>query len=239
MAPVTSAQACWICGAPATSGEHGVKRTDLKAMFPDVSSEKPLFLHPPVGKVQKVQGINSDALKLASRLCAPCNNARTQPHDKAWDKLAPRLRSPGLKAGDVIHLGDVFPGVSDQDMIDLQLYFAKLTGCLVHEDGIPIDLPKLANAILSGTAHPDLYLRFGCVPPEDQAVGIFGVEMIRDNITGRAAGISWFYNLGTAIVHVILTPFPGLFASLCDDAWRPGSTGHDIVVHDYAREPEA
>ncbi len=233
------AQTCWICGAPATSGEHGVKRTDLKALFPEVSSEKPLFLHPAAGKVRKVQGLNSDALKLPSRLCEPCNNARTQPHDKAWDRLAQRLRSPGLQAGDVIHLGDVFPALSDQDMIDLQLYFAKLTGCLAHEGGIPIDLPKLASAILSGAAHPDMYLRFGSVPKGDQAVGIFGAEVIRDNITGRAAGMSWFYNLGPAIVHVILTPSPGLFASLCDDAWRPGATGRDIVVHDYASGPDA
>lgn len=123
-------------------------------------------------------------------------------------------------------------------MIDLQVYFANL-GCLVHEGTVPIDLTKIANAILSTAAHPDLYLRFGRVPPEDQAVGVIGVEMIRDNITGLAAGISCFYNLGQAVVHVILTPFPSPLASLCDDAWQPGAKGRDIVVHDYAREADA
>ena len=36
---------CWICGAPATSGEHKTKRSDLQAVFGRPTQAAPLFVH--------------------------------------------------------------------------------------------------------------------------------------------------------------------------------------------------
>jgi hypothetical protein len=233
VAPVTGDQVCWICGDPGTTGEHGVKRSDLKALYPDVSQQTPLYLHLPDGGITRIQGLNSDALKLASKLCPTCNNTRTQPHDRAWETLAQRLRQPEVRAGHVIRLSEAFSALGPNAPVDLQLYFAKLTGCLAQEGGIPIDIAELADAIKTGRPCPDLYLRFGKSPPDKEVVGIVGAEVIRDDATRKVVGMSWYYNLGLVLVHVIHTPSPHLFASLCVDAWHPGGAADEVFVHDY------
>jgi hypothetical protein len=35
----------WICGSPADSGEHVVKRSDLKSLVGVVSQSDPLYIH--------------------------------------------------------------------------------------------------------------------------------------------------------------------------------------------------
>jgi hypothetical protein len=36
---------CWICGNPATTGEHRIKRSDLRGLFPKASQSAPLRLN--------------------------------------------------------------------------------------------------------------------------------------------------------------------------------------------------
>ena len=82
---------CWICGAEnASTREHRSKASDLKALFGTPTQAAPLYFHadahkgkPPRRSV-RVGSLKADILKYAHRICADCNNARTQPHDKAW-----------------------------------------------------------------------------------------------------------------------------------------------------------
>lgn len=151
---------CWICGAHADSGEHRVKASDLKLLFPDVSQQKPIFTKDKDGNIIAVGSLKSNKLKWESRLCHACNTTRTQPHDRAWEKLSTYLQTvkPSAKR---IKLSNVFPGSSKTSMVKVHLFFTKLFGCLIAEHAIPIPLEPFSDAILEGKPHPHLLLGFG------------------------------------------------------------------------------
>ena len=100
----TANSICWICGAPATTGEHGTKRSDLRDVFGAVAQGNPLFLHNSQQRNRRVGSLDAKALKLPAKLCAHCNNTRTQPHDLAWEKLSAGLRTwtPALWPGTIV-----------------------------------------------------------------------------------------------------------------------------------------
>ena len=73
---------CWICNnAPADSGEHKSKKSDLKAVFGEASPQRPLYLNDSKARNHKVQSLDADRLKWTSVICGYCNSTRTQPHD--------------------------------------------------------------------------------------------------------------------------------------------------------------
>jgi len=87
------AATCWICGDPATTREHGTKRSDLRDAFSTVTQGNPLFLHNAQRRNRRVGSLDAKVLKLPGKLWPYCNNTRTQPHDLAWEKLSGALRS--------------------------------------------------------------------------------------------------------------------------------------------------
>ncbi len=67
----------------------------------------------------------------------------------------------------------IFHYHTKQQMIDVQLFFVKLLGCMIAEakaDGfdVPIDLASFSEALMSGRPHPEIHLQFG---KEDGTVG--------------------------------------------------------------------
>ena len=132
---------CWICGNEASTGEHKTKASDLRALYDGVSQKNPLYLHTDQRKNQKVGSIKSEKFKFASLICPNCNNARTAPHDKAWEKLSKYLREkkPAIKKADPITLEKVFPGTVSTSMLNVHLFFVKLFGCAIAELKVPID----------------------------------------------------------------------------------------------------
>jgi hypothetical protein len=82
--PVKIVSVFITAGAPATTGEHGTKRSDLRDVFGAVAQGNPLFLHNSRQRNRRVGSLDAKALKLPAKLCAHCNNTRTQPHDLAW-----------------------------------------------------------------------------------------------------------------------------------------------------------
>jgi len=88
-----AAPKCWVCGDPATSGEHGIKKSDLAAVFAKPSQQNPLFHHSHTHTNVRIGNFNSDVLKLPSGLCAKCNNETTQPYDTAWAKFSEHART--------------------------------------------------------------------------------------------------------------------------------------------------
>jgi hypothetical protein len=75
---------CWICGEDATTGEHKTKKSDLKSVFGVPTQTQPLYYHDANRRNQLVRSLDAKILKSPSRICAECNNARTQPHNLAW-----------------------------------------------------------------------------------------------------------------------------------------------------------
>ena len=156
---------CWICGDVGTTGEHRTKRSDLRLALGNPTQANPAYFHDAKRANQLVRSLDAEVLKSPSRICAKCNNARTQPHDKAWEKMSEHLRSrqPPLKPGDVVRGNRIFPYDTKRHMLCVQLYFLKLFGCMICESGrpIPIDVASFASAIQSGSAHPNVYLKLG------------------------------------------------------------------------------
>jgi hypothetical protein len=73
--PITSEHNCWICGAPATTGEHKTKQSDLRAVLGRPTQAQPFYYHDKNVRNRPIGSFKGDFLKSKSRLCAPCNKA--------------------------------------------------------------------------------------------------------------------------------------------------------------------
>lgn len=195
---------CWICSDPADTGEHMIKVSDLKALFGHTTQDKPLFRRVNSGPQEKVPGVRSEKLKFRTRLCAYCNNSRTQAHDKSWEALATflRQRNPQVRPGEVVRVARAFNNGIRPGLLGVHLYFAKLTGCLVLDGGVPLDTRSLAEAILHNRPHPNLYLSFLAVTNRRFNRDAFVTPVETITIGGELSGAQWFYFVGRIAVHV-------------------------------------
>lgn len=213
---------CWICGALADSAEHMVKASDIRSQFGRVTNKTPLFRHSSLDRNIMVPGVNTDKLKFKPSLCQHCNNARTQPYDKAWETLAKAvtLAKPPLKGGGTLPLVQIFGIQSSDSMLKVHLYFLKLLGCYSVEYGIPLPINHFAVCILNETPQPDLYLSFVVYPklPAKNKIVIGHVNALQ---TGeRIVSANWFYALGNFAVHVAYVE-PGRLKLHSYNQWHP------------------
>jgi hypothetical protein len=220
-------QNCWICGAPSTTGEHIIKRTDLKSLFGVVTQQAPLYLHRKGGGRSKRIG-SFDAKDLKSPLCEKCNTSRTQPHDRAWETLSTYLGTCKPEPGTTVHARHIFHDGPTRQMLNVHLYFVKLLGCRLNAAGTPIDR-VFSDAILNGTAHPHLYLRVGriisfpvgkesaggseihpIIPPDYfgllYGVGCMGVHLLHATNVALLPQGTWHPRLGTD--SFVIAKFP-------------------------------
>lgn len=218
---------CWICGAEeAATREHLVKASDLKALFGKPSQRAPLFLSTtnrrgmPKRRNLRVGSLKSDTLKFAHHICLSCNSAVTQPYDYAWEHCSKELRAsmPRLLERGVFRANWLFPYDTRRAMRGVHLYFTKLFGCLVVEGGIPIDTAPLAEAIMSGKPHPNLYLAFGQMAMPVEMAG--GSNVVMEQMDGETAFATWFYSLGDLVVNVMYA-LPGERRQGLEVAWHP------------------
>jgi hypothetical protein len=196
---------CWICQEKkADSGEHKTKRSDLLAVLGKPSQDEPFFYHDLHRRNQPVGSLNAKILKNPVRICSYCNNARTQPHDFAWEAMSDRLRSRHLKVGQWVRCNRVFDYATKCRMIDVHLFFLKLTGCMIAEAnangyGVPISLDPISEAIMSGRPHPEFHLQFG---RHDGGIGRSNLHVWKTDPGGSILG-GWLYQLDTIAVSVI------------------------------------
>jgi len=211
---------CWICGADADTGEHRIKRSDLKSVFGHISPDHPLYLSNARRRNERVNGLKANALKLKAKICGKCNNQLTSSHDYAWEKLSRyfRSRNRALKHNERIGLHKVFPGTVKRSMVCVHLYFVKLLGCHIVEHRMPIDLGPFSQALLHGTAHPLVYLAF-CTPldTEHKSAGYSDIDVIKRY--GRIIAASWIYHLDHFSVRVMYAE-PGERRQGLIDSWH-------------------
>ncbi len=195
---------CWICSDPADTGEHMIKVSDLRALFGHTSLHKPLYRRVNGDAQEKVPGVRSEKLKFRTRLCAYCNNARTQAHDKSWEALVAylRKRNPQIHPGDVVRVAHAFNNGVRPGLLGVHLYFAKLTGCLVLDGDVPLDTRPLAEAILQNRPHPNLYLSFLALADRRIQRHAFITPVETITVGGNLLGAQWFYVVGRFGVHV-------------------------------------
>lgn len=191
---------CWICGEEATTGEHVIKASDLRGLFDVVSQKNPIYLHRDGKRNSRINTIRSNKLKSNARLCAYCNNSRTQKHDRAWETLSCYLRSQRhKKAGLYLRMNKPFPTNVNKNMLNVHLYFAKLFGCLIQDGSIPIDIEPFRRAILNEKPHPNLHIAFWYQP--DLETGYTDVKTV--GVDGRVDFASWLYLVMPIAVNIM------------------------------------
>jgi hypothetical protein len=109
---------------------------------------------------QPVGSATADSLKSARSLCSHCNNAGTQVYDEAWRKLSTYLHANwrDITARGSFDLSKVFGAETAKQAIRVQLYFVKVLGCKLLEDDIRVDLESFSEALMTGSAHPEVTL---------------------------------------------------------------------------------
>jgi hypothetical protein len=125
---------CWIYKKnKADSGEHKTKRSDLLAVLGKPSQDQPFYYHDQAKRNRAVGSLDAKILKSPVRICSYCNNAGTQRQDFAWEAMSDRLRSRRLTVGQSVRCNRIFGYSTKREMIDVHLFFLKLTGCMIAE----------------------------------------------------------------------------------------------------------
>lgn len=151
---------CWICNAQADSGEHKIKKSDLKrTMSGTVNPTSPIYHRVSGEKKRPIGSLKAEALKFDKNLCGACNSSLSQPHDYAWDVLASYLHEVSFETGTEIELSKVFKSETNFNLINVHLFFAKIFGCAIAETGFDLNLKILAKSIMENTSCPYLYLK--------------------------------------------------------------------------------
>lgn len=151
---------CWICDGYATSGEHRIKKSDLKLLYPIVNKENPIF-HRRNGDVKNpIISVKSARFTFNGLICEKCNNETTQDYDTTWEKLSHYLHQnwSTIKTSGEFDLSNVFPDDFKSNMILVHLYFVKIFGCKTKEASAPIDLRIFSESIVNKKENPYLYI---------------------------------------------------------------------------------
>jgi hypothetical protein len=221
---------CWICQQPAATREHSTKKTDLAAALPKPSQAKPIYFSD--GRVKNVPlgSFKSDYLRFKTPICADCNNARTQPYDRAWDTLSAglRARAPNLKNGDSVRCNRIFRYAARKHLLNVHLYFVKLFGCYIVDANAHINVESFAHAILKAKAHPQVLLRFGI---STLPVGRSDFDVDYDE-GGNAVYAGWFQTGGGIGVHLVYAA-NGQHRQGMIDTWHPSQATTRLRIADF------
>lgn len=214
---------CWICNQEeATTGEHIIKASDIAMLYPDLSTDRPVFLRKEGERTRSVFGKRNANLKFEKSLCARCNNELTQPHDLARDRFIRALleATKASKFGS-IRASTLFPADPQRGLLDTHLFFAKLFGCTVIAEEVQFDTSAVAKCIREGTAVPDLWIAV-----TNYARGERGLGAARGPIRALTRGetivaMHLTYYVDTVALFLSLS-LPTVPALVPRRAWNPG-----------------
>jgi hypothetical protein len=186
---------CWICGAPADSGEHKAKRSDIRSILGTPTQHRPFHLRSQKDGKQKLIGLNTQAVIWSDKICSPCNNAVSAPYDRAWEKLSTFLQKhpKGLPS---INLQTVYGPKYQAELHNLYLYFVKLFGCYIVNSGVQIDTEDFSKGLLKKRDLSDFYIRCSYFPnwPVEKMIALTEMAVANDGygpciaIAGYAIG---------------------------------------------------
>lgn len=136
---------CPICGAVADSREHKFKRSDLLRSNGRYSPGQSVFL----GQqgFQPLQGPDSNLVKFGKVLCQDCNTTRSQPYDRAYERLSSWLdkEDKNFLLRTEIDFSEIYGDNFNSEVTNLLRYFAKHLACRISDDDFdaPIHLKKI------------------------------------------------------------------------------------------------
>jgi hypothetical protein len=233
---------CWICGEPATTGEHKTKRSDLRSVFGRPTQNNPLYLHTAERRNRHVGSLDAKLLKLPGKICSYCNNTRTLPHDRAWEKLsgALRTRRPAIAPSSVVRTRSIFSYNTAREMLNVHLYFIKLFGCHIVGNQIPLDITIFASAIINQKAHPCVYLKFGCgrMFAGQPMTGGSDMWLTPAPTGGSSTFATWFYDIEAVSINVMYA-VDGEKRKGLIGAWHPRQGTTRLTMADYRENANA
>jgi hypothetical protein len=244
--PASGAPLCWICRTnPADSGEHRVKASDVRAAAPGISQKNPVFLQKNFQPTNiRVGSAKSKALMFSNSICEYCNSTRTQPYDVAWSTLSDYLRSNWavIRRNGRFDLSKPFPGGTRKATLNVHLYFVKVFGCKLLEDKIPVDLAPFSDALMQGTAHPEVSVLVADDPVGEGKVLHFDSEVhtMAEKSSGELHGALWMYNLPPVAIKVAYIK-KGARLNAPGHPWHPDKPSKIVKLGPYigATEPIA
>lgn len=226
-------QLCWICGNPATTREHSAKRSDITAVFQDISQVRPVHFRSG-HRSTAIGSADHPLLRWKSQLCAHCNNTLTQPYDRAWEGTSAFLRSKGkLVPKSCISLKPALPQNTTRRLLHLHLYFVKQLGCYLRDENLSFDLDEFASAVRGGRTHPDVYLKFspGIEVGGQEQVGMTPLHCHMHNNNLMAA--TWIYTVGSLSVQTIFFRPDQPKMLMRNRAWHPRSERSRIEIENF------
>lgn len=154
---------CWICRGQADSTEHMFKRASLKAAYAGINQTSPLFAHNAKSLNVPFGSIDSKRVRFDTKICALCNNERTQDADLAWDELCEKIniRAKQGHLGRTMSVSKAFGSGSRQKMKNVHLYFAKHCGMVLAEADDELTTSDLSESIMNNRVSRNLFLLFG------------------------------------------------------------------------------
>ena len=198
---------CWICGDPANSREHKIKKSDFVRRYGHQSFHKiGGMIHFKDSVNKNVQGPSSKILSYAPIICSNCNDNESQPWDRAYEQFEKWLfeNSRLIFQRRFILLEEVFGSNNfSSSCPSLYKYFVKAFGCRLASAGftVPIDLVELLSQDYFLTK---LRLSFAinkstfAMLPEDRDNFLGIGELIR--VDSQSKGVmeryTWFLNIG-------------------------------------------
>lgn len=217
---------CWICGKSANSAEHMIKASDFRIVFGHVTHKAPVYRHSHGDVNRPVRGVDVLPIKFEPSLCQECNNARTQPHDRAWEKFLAHFRAlrPRPRAGETVRMRRIYPTSLRESSEALHLYFLKQLGCHAVQNNVPLPVNQFATCILSGNTHPCVRLIFVSVAPESSKCQIQVGDIKTLNQGGKTVSAVWHYRIETLGIFVSYTE-PGHPQLTEDRGWHPDNIG--------------
>jgi hypothetical protein len=244
--PIRAPALCWICKTnPADSGEHIFKASDVRARTRGISQRAPIRLHEGVKRIGneriniRVGAVKSDQLKFAQSICQYCNNTRTAPYDRAWERLSEYLTAnwATIRESGRFNLKRPFPRDTQALAIDVHLYFVKMFGCKLCEEDTALDLRPFARALMTRQPHPEIGLLIAEAPPALASHSVLGwnsdVHPRMEMNTGSIHGATWVYLTMPFAVKVIyiragipLRPPAGI-------VWYPTKTRRIVALSPY------
>jgi len=142
---------CWICGLPANSREHKIKRSDFVRRYGRQSFQSlGGMLHFLAGEAHEVQGPNDKRLTYDPMICSDCNNTKSQPWDKAYEQFERWVfeHSRETLKRRFILMEEVFGSDNFSSACPaFYKYFVKAFGCRLVNSGmaVPDDLVSLLS----------------------------------------------------------------------------------------------
>jgi len=216
---------CWICGNTAElSREHFPKKADTRSYLFKTGGQA--YRTDAAQKNERIQGPGSDRLRWGAPICTRCNNAVTQPYDRAWDAARDYLLTnwEQIVAAGEFDLRAIFPRDTDEKLIDLQLYLVKVLGCLVVEQSARVDTNGFIKALLHRQPHPLLRLIFAdCSQLESKSEHLCYVSDLHvtsDKLTGKIQTVQMGYVLRPMSVQLNYATIETSLRAI-PQAWHP------------------